>query len=279
MALRNLAITLFIGSLAACLVLSSAAPAVAAGPTVALKATFFGPGATQSGLTVGDSVTLTATVAGSAFQSGWTLQIVETAPASHVLTSRAASTCTASFRMTVPGTATFKAILYRGAGLAPFQSAQVPVVWANRGPTQLVLTVLDRRETVNLTWDGAGWHIPAGGIFRQGRPIVPFIRGADTTAPVRIDTTVTVTAALNAPLPEGWSLWLGVRAPIGPATRNARLVRGPWPGIQGANLGRGWAAQEEAEVWICRGSTFTGGDPVALINIDWTSAGVKVPNP
>ena len=96
-----------------------------------------------------------------------------------------------------------------------------------------------------------------------------------------VSRAVTASVLPNASLPQTWTVWLGIGADqktprgvanlCGPAPLQCDAESGPYPGVR-RGLGKGWAAAESAEVWLCRSIAPCVGrtDPVATININWT---------
>ncbi len=146
----------------------------------------------------------------------------------------------------------------------------------------VILTVLDRTETVNLNWNGGDrvdgvWNITSR--LRQGIKMGSHDPAAsDGTAAVPVGRVVNATVKV-IPVLEYWSLWLGIGADsktprgdnlCGPTTYSCTAKSGPYPGLR-RGLGKGWAASEGVEVWLCKGQESCVGktDPIATININW----------
>jgi hypothetical protein len=145
------------------------------------------------------------------------------------------------------------------------------------GTAVLTLGVLDRTETVNLSLKHGTWNIT--GRSRQGIKLPSHDPGAsDSTSPVKVSRAVNATASVAPALPSGWVLWVGIGAdaktPAGEnlcqADRECTATSGPYPGVR-RGFGKGWAAAESVEVWLCRVNQPCYGrtDPVANINISW----------
>jgi hypothetical protein len=147
-----------------------------------------------------------------------------------------------------------------------------------KGHMTVILTVLDRTETVDLSFSNGTWNIT--GRLRQGIKLPSHDPAAsDTTAPVKVDRQVSADVRVTPSLPPGWQIWLGIGAdsktPKGQnlcsdETFQCRATSGPYPGVK-RGLGKGWAAGESVELWLCPGKQSCVGktDPVASININW----------
>lgn len=149
-------------------------------------------------------------------------------------------------------------------------------------PSQIVtLTVLDRTESVEVAFDDMTGHYRIANRFRQGIRVPSHDPAAsDSTKPVKVDQAVTASAHLNPGLQrKGWTLWLGVgadsktsRGPTLCSTEevSCEVTSGPYPGVR-RGFGKGWAASEGVEVWLCSSGVKCVGkvDPIANINITW----------
>lgn len=165
------------------------------------------------------------------------------------------------------------------ACLASIDSARGPTsgVGSNFQEVVLTLTVLDRSQTVHLSMKNGAWNISSS--LRQGIKL-PSRDPAATNTTSRVKVTQQAIARVEVTsLPPGWHFTLGIgvdgRTPgnaenVCFSSTRCQAESGPYPGVK-KGLGKGWAAQEAAEVWVCRGddSCIGKGDPVAAINLDW----------
>lgn len=141
----------------------------------------------------------------------------------------------------------------------------------------VMLKVADKTETVNINVYSNGTYGIASQL-RQGIKLPSKDPAAsDTTGRETVDKGVTATVSVLSLVP-GQEVWLGIAAdtktPTGPTlcstTTTCSLTSGPYPGVR-RGLGKGWAASEAVEVWLCRKEArcVGNGDPVAAININW----------
>ena len=156
------------------------------------------------------------------------------------------------------------------------------VIGVPPGGASILLTVGDKTETVNMEFHGNDFNgngtFEITSTFRQGIKLPSRDPAAtNSTAPVTVDKQVTATVRME-PSVTGRQIWLGLGAdgntPVGPSLcvggGVCQLQSGPYPGVR-KGLGKGWAASEAVEVWLCRVGNRCAGkvDPVATINISW----------
>jgi len=159
--------------------------------------------------------------------------------------------------------------------------AQTPASGSSTPPAgvTIILTVQDKSETVNLSRKSDGAYEIVS-TLRQGIKLPSNDPAAtDTTGPVSVTKEVKASARISPELP-GWAMWLGIGADAttkqgaqnfcGPSVGACNASSGPYPGVR-RGLGKGWAASESVEVWLCPPGNFCVGksDPVATISIHW----------
>jgi len=234
------------------------APSAQAQERLDLTAAKFGPGAQESGVTINDTVRLTATLTGSGFSPTWLLRINRLDSSNQItgIVDCHASPCTADVRSTEAVTLRYQAILLKGADWAPIRSAPKAVVWARREATKLTLEVQGQKHVVFLNDKFVQSNSP---------PPLP----APTVGPInsKPNPAIPAAASVDFGLPSGFSLWIfhlnGVRI-CGPerlaCTGN---VRPP---------SAGFAAKTNVIAKICTGQNpcfGSGGVSQANVDIQW----------
>ena len=225
----------------------------AAQERIELNATKFGPGAHESGVTVNDTVRLTARLTGSGFSSTWLLRIMRIDGPNQItgLVDCRASPCVADIISREPATVTFQAILMKGADWAPIRSPQVNVVWARRDATKLTLELSGVRQVAYL----------------NDRFQVVKREGGDETAPVKstAGNKIPALARVDFNLPSSYSIWLvhGSTTICGPGRQECRAdLVPPWVGFH---------ARMPVSAYICptQASCVVSGSSVATIGVNW----------
>ena len=200
-------------------------------------------GSRSLGLTVGDTVHLTARARNLDASIPWTLQIWQIAPTRRLL-ANGASVTELQFDVTgdVAESRTYQAILNQPPMVAvPINSNEVEVAWAERTPKQLILEVNDRKVTVNYTFEDLSkpngvkrestiWKDVFGAsrtkpLEKKASPTgADWTAAVNWTAPLPGKTPAQVHAYFDVPLPPHWTLWLSLGG-----WKDLRSICGPEP--------------------------------------------------